>query len=345
MKPIPSFRAAHMIPYLEYLRSVGSPVESELIRAKLPTMLEEKPNAYLPLLPALDFVKHISYRDGIDEIAFRSHQQLEIESLSKEFQTLAHQQPTLKAALESFQSLVMLEDPYLKLWFEVDEEQVKVCIFEGSSNDILDTHINDWVLILILISIVREFAGSDFQPDTIAFRSTVVNGRCCQQEFPNTLFVLGKSVASITLPRYLLSLPPLKQQKLSATEKATPVQLSEIEPIDFTTSLKQILPAYISDGYPGIEHAAEISLTSVRTLQRRLRESGLSYSDLIQQIRLEESSKLLRETDLNILDISSQLSYKNQAHFSRAFKRQTGLTPFRYRAQFSQQDGYIHSVV
>ena len=48
--PIPSFRAAHLVPYVRFLRGVGTPVDRLLFRARLPTLFEDDLQAYLPLL-------------------------------------------------------------------------------------------------------------------------------------------------------------------------------------------------------------------------------------------------------------------------------------------------------
>ena len=54
---IPAFRAVHLVPYVRFLRDVGTPVDRLLSKAKLPTMFEDDLQAYLPLLPTLDFAR------------------------------------------------------------------------------------------------------------------------------------------------------------------------------------------------------------------------------------------------------------------------------------------------
>ena len=39
MEPIPIFRTAHLLPYLELLDGIGAPVERGLHHARLPTMV------------------------------------------------------------------------------------------------------------------------------------------------------------------------------------------------------------------------------------------------------------------------------------------------------------------
>ena len=59
MQPIMLARVAHVLAFTDVLRDIGSPVERELQRAGLPTMLESQPDAYVPVLPVLRFLQRM----------------------------------------------------------------------------------------------------------------------------------------------------------------------------------------------------------------------------------------------------------------------------------------------
>jgi AraC-like DNA-binding protein len=84
-------------------------------------------------------------------------------------------------------------------------------------------------------------------------------------------------------------------------------------------------------------HALDVS---VRTLQRELNCSGLTYRDLVAKLRFERASELLREGGLNIAQIAQNLGYSNSAHFARAFRKTCGLAPneFRIKADVPQRN-------
>jgi len=73
--------------------------------------------------------------------------------------------------------------------------------------------------------------------------------------------------------------------------------------------------------------------TSVRTLQKRLTEAGLKYTDIVQTERIKLAKHSLRWSDSSLDDIAMQLGYAEQTSFGRAFKRSTGLTPKEFRLQ------------
>ncbi len=97
----------------------------------------------------------------------------------------------------------------------------------------------------------------------------------------------------------------------------------------------QIIRALLADGRGavGIEHVAERMATSVRTLQRRLRGAGLSYSAVVQRARRTAAREMLKDRGAGIGDVARALGYSDPAHFTRAFHRWTGSTPRDFRAR------------
>lgn len=72
---------------------------------------------------------------------------------------------------------------------------------------------------------------------------------------------------------------------------------------------------------------------SQRTLARRLADEGLSFSELLENLRAGLANRYLSEPELAISKIAWLLGYRDVAAFSHAFKRWTGKTPGRARAR------------
>jgi AraC-like DNA-binding protein len=71
---------------------------------------------------------------------------------------------------------------------------------------------------------------------------------------------------------------------------------------------------------------------SERTLARRLSAEGLTFSDLLGQLRLHLAKRYLAEGDMSISQVAWLLGYQEVSAFSKAFKRWTGKTPRAMRA-------------
>jgi AraC-like DNA-binding protein len=337
MNPVPCYRATHLYPYLKFFRGIGAPVESGLRQAGLPMILMDEPGTYLPNLPTMDFLKQLSHREGIDEMPLRALGQLQLSDLSAAFVDRALSAPSLKTALESFTSLVSLEDPYVGVWISYGDTVATLCASSGCPLDPTGVRYEDWNLLIVLQAIVQAFAGSSWQPEDMAFRTPAPLSRYAYERFPDTRLHTDQTSAWITVPRELLSLPPRITpygSRSGNSPTATALHADELT-TSFTSSLKAVLNAYLPEQLTSIEFAAEIAGTSVRTLQRRLKNSDATYSDLITELRYERAARLLRESNATVLEIALEVGYEDPSHFSRAFKRIAGVSPREYRHQQS----------
>ena len=60
-------------------------------------------------------------------------------------------------------------------------------------------------------------------------------------------------------------------------------------------------------------------------------ETGMTLTDFILNEKTEEAKRLLRYTDKTAAVIGSYLGFSSQGHFSRVFRKYTGLSPREYR--------------
>lgn len=61
--------------------------------------------------------------------------------------------------------------------------------------------------------------------------------------------------------------------------------------------------------------------------------TGITVSEYIQKIRMEEACRLLRETTRKVIDIAADVGYSDIKFFNTVFKRFTGRTPGAYRKE------------
>ena len=89
----------------------------------------------------------------------------------------------------------------------------------------------------------------------------------------------------------------------------------------------------LPDGPPSQEQIASDLSLSNRTLQRKLKEEGTSFMDLLQDTRLQLAQKYLKQPTRSVLDVAYMLGFSEPSTFSRAFKRWTGKAPVEYREE------------
>lgn len=91
----------------------------------------------------------------------------------------------------------------------------------------------------------------------------------------------------------------------------------------------------------GIKCVAPKLGMSPRTLQRRLANEGTHFSEVLDQVRMQSCTHLMREPDMQLREMARQLGYSNESNFQHAFRRWFGTTPGHYR--FLQGDRGLQS--
>lgn len=101
--------------------------------------------------------------------------------------------------------------------------------------------------------------------------------------------------------------PIVRRAKLYVTERYRERGLT----LEQVADALQVNPVYLS-----------------RTLKQEL---GLSFSQLLTDIRMKKAVEMLASTDLTVHEISEQVGYETQHYFSTVFKKMIGVSPNQYR--------------
>lgn len=96
--------------------------------------------------------------------------------------------------------------------------------------------------------------------------------------------------------------------------------------------ITRIVAAEMSSGAPSIDEICDQLNLSRRTLQRRLKEHGIEFSTLVEDVRRELALSYMKESNYSMTEISLLVGYSESASFTRAFRRWTGQSPQQYRA-------------
>jgi AraC-like DNA-binding protein len=195
----------------------------------------------------------------------------------------------------------------------------------------------EWLGLMTIVEIIRLYAGESWQPDLISLRAPGILPVLGSELFPHAQILSGQTSTYLTLDTHLLGLGPsdCASRLISRIGSDPKVPASTLPSTDLVGSLRQVLETYLQTGYPSLELASEITGLRPRTLQRRLREAGLSYKTLIDNTRFEVASRLLAQSNVRAIDITYATGYRDPSHFSRAFRRMAGCSPLQYRDHFS----------
>jgi AraC-like DNA-binding protein len=95
--------------------------------------------------------------------------------------------------------------------------------------------------------------------------------------------------------------------------------------------LRNVIAALLPAGYPGLPAVAVQVGISPRTLQRRLSENDLTFTQLVNQARVTKACQRLAQQDVRIRKIARETGFATPSSFSRAFQSWTGTSPRDFR--------------
>ena len=101
---------------------------------------------------------------------------------------------------------------------------------------------------------------------------------------------------------------------------------------DFLDVLSERIVDQLSSGRVTIKKVAADLGSSDRTLGRRLAEQGISFDELIDDIRKDLAMRYLDEGQVKLQELAFLLGFSTHASFTSAFKRWTGKTSSETRA-------------
>lgn len=188
-----------------------------------------------------------------------------------------------------------------------------------------------------MVTVIRQIAGPDFEPMSISLEGPRPADPDMLRSYetalqPGLRFLNDRTVLefdSKIMERKIADASPV----LEAAMLHYVTELAADLPDDstFARRLGQILVESIHGARCSVLDAAQQLGTTPRTMQRKLRDEGTSYTQVLDSVRQEIAISELREPNVTIEEIASLLGFDKVSSFHRAFKRWTGVTAGQFR--------------
>ena len=172
----------------------------------------------------------------------------------------------------------------------------------------------------ILLQLMRLHADECWLPHAVRF-SSVATPQPLPEGWEAIEVEWGEEATLIQLTEDVLSRPPRihpARQQAPARQLRRPV-------------FSDLVKTQVRSGSVGIDKAAMQLGLSRSTLQRYLKSAGISYQEVLEQVRRTVACDLLENSATSVGDVAGMLGYTHVGNFTRAFIRWTGRPPTAYR--------------
>ena len=317
-------------PFITASTQIGTPIEKILNKVNLPLQLLEKQDILIPERACWEFIREVSQLEGIsnfgklateavahDEMIAIALLLVNCENLFDLLKRFCLVAPTVSDTgnyiIEANRDHVVFKQKGERLLD--DDKQVQLFEIAGMIQLVNLATDYQWHPSEIHLTFKPEYEVED--SELLGFSRVLFN-----QPYP-----------AITIPRGLLALP----LKIKHSDRT----LCTAIPDEFISKVQHMITPYLSANHLTITTAAELSGTSVRTFQRRLKDHNSNFSDIVDKARVFQASSLLKGSNLKLIDIALSLGYSDASNFTRAFRRWTGVSPKEYRQLFGDEANIV----
>jgi AraC-like DNA-binding protein len=319
-------KSAFHMPFKTAMEARGISADYYFKKVNLPTGIDD-PEALLPTKPFFQLINIVAIEEnlpGFGSIVAQTTPWHKIESLAP----LIEKSANLKELLDTFCEIASQQSSHGNFSL-IDKSSHYRFSYKGSPLIKGDTQM-ELYRITSMIQLVQLASDAGWRPESIHLnqaRSSVVNA--CPL-LTTSKISFSQEHSSISIPAELLHLP-VHLEIPTKTRAGTDADADADKNNDFANSIRNIINTYSQTQNISIEETAELAEMSVRTLQRRLAESNLHFNQMVGEAKLTQAKIKLKKTDIPIKEIARMLGYSDTPHFTRAFKRWTGISPSDFR--------------
>lgn len=320
----PLIRFAHPMAVQSYLRHIGAPADRYLQHNRLPALCEE-PDVFVPVIKVWVFFEEAARKQD-RLLGWNAGKYVGDYSINAGLLGKLERAPTLLGAMQMLSQFIRSEGSDVDIGILERPQAVLLYTHYRGLRDMPGYHVSQAYQLAVFVDLIRFFLGDKWQPNEIGLEAASFP-RALQERFPRTRFFVNQPLGYVAVPRKDLHHAACRKVSAGNGKRSQPV----VPDYDYVSKLRVLMSAYLSEGYLTETIAADLMDTSVRTMKRRLAAEKTSYRKLLDEVRFELAREKLRDPEPGIMDVARSVGFRDQANFTRMFRRISGVTPGRYR--------------
>jgi AraC-like DNA-binding protein len=201
-------------------------------------------------------------------------------------------------------------------------------------------------LMATILGLGRRMAGSRCRPEAVRFEHAALADAAPHHRVFGVRVEFDQPATEIVFARAVIDLPVVGADPAlyamvaeRADELLARVPQSE-RPID---RVRECIVRMVGTSRIEIEDVARSSGTSTRSLQRMLHAAGLSFRQVVDDVRRELALRHMHAGRLSVSELAFVLGFADATSFHRAFRRWTGSAPGEYAREHLGPDRRLTS--
>ena len=184
----------------------------------------------------------------------------------------------------------------------------------------------------VTVNILRTVCGSNWNPTEVLVSRVAPAGAEPYRRHFRAPVRFNQESASLVFPARDLDLRIAGADPMvRALMEEHIQQLKGVQGSGFSDDIRRLLRTRLTSNRCSAEDIAAVLAVHRRTLSRRLKDGGMGYRAITNEIRFQIARQLLTDTQVPLAEIAAALGYSEASAFTRAFRRWSGQTPTTWR--------------
>ncbi|MBM5456473.1 AraC family transcriptional regulator [Pseudomonas sp. P66] len=328
-------RAASLTNYLEVSRHLGLNPHALLAQVGLSAALLDDPNQRLAVTSVITLLEESARVSGCETFGLRMAELRQLSDFGEISLLLSHQR-TLRDALQVIvQYRHLLNDA---LAIHIEEAGKTVIIREEVVSDLPHRGRQATELAIgVMLRLCAALLGAHWHPISANFTHAAPADLAIHRRIFGCKLVFGSEFNGIVCPAADLDTAnPLANEAMARLAQRYLDTLAGGK-LSLELEMRKTIYLLLPMGRATIEQVAQTQGMNVRTLQRRLEECGVTFSDLINGVRRDLVIRYLENPNYSLGRIADMLGYSMPSSFTRWFIAQFGMPPASWRSQHGVQ--------
>ena len=330
-------RASTLGPIIDVIAAAGGSPARVFSRADLPLTLQNAPDVFVPLKDHFKLLLQAA-RELSDELfAARLGQNVTILHLGTYGKWVA-QAPTLLGAINrANRSLSHMLQSATDLFVRIRNQEA-AWSYASRDSAIDGRQQNEMLALCFMVEIAREYLGRAWDPDRVLLSGQSVHDQTGLDDLFGAPVQFHDGAGTIVFDKRLLATPRPASKTPSPDAAELGQAINVPGPGDLRETVTALVELELTERLPTVGWVAGKLGMSERSLQRELGVHGTRFSELAGIAIQRRAFDLLGRQERSVTDVAAELGYSDAAHFARAFKRWTGLSPRAWRENAQTSD-------
>jgi AraC-like DNA-binding protein len=328
-------RAAVLTNYLEVSQYLGFNPHDVLARVGLSKAVLQTPEHRIPIDSAVRLLEESAIASGCQSFGLSMAESRQLSDFGVVSLLLTHQR-TLRDALQVLVHYRHLMNDSLAIFIEEAGKMVIIREEVVTDSPMHGRQANE-LAIGVMFRLCAALLGAHWHPYSVNFTHQPPDNLQLHRRLFGCKLEFGSEFNGIVCPNTNLDMTnPHADPAMARYAQSYLDSLQNKEGPSILFEVRKAIYLLLPMGRATIEQIAQTQGMNVRTLQRRLKEEGCAFNDLINDVRRDLVLRYMDNPNYSLGRIADMLGYSMASSFTRWFITQFGMPPAAWRSAHKQ---------